>query len=327
MTTASTPTSTATTSERIEGVATLLSSLSHGGEHAGTIGFLRREKIVGPHGNVVEIPVVSGNALRGLLRRHAADAFWDALGRPALPVQVFHLLRSGGALAKAGSSHVLGARQLQQVRAMVPVVSLFGGSGAGKIIEGKLSVGKLTPICAETVHLLPSSLGEVSTSIWQLLQIEEFTRTDDSKKDQLHELIAGAVPAAIEAAPDRLLDVARHEPALESSLDDGPAQQMRYGVETIAAGTRLHWWMQLRHVTDVERALMAEAVQRWVASGAHIGGRSATGHGRLRLDVHQWTHDTPTVTVGQALAAPTNALEDHVAAYRPAIDEALSWFA
>lgn len=317
-----------TRTEWIEGVATLLSSLSHGGEHAGTIGFLRREKIVGPTGAVIEVPVVSGNALRGILRRHAADAFWDALGRPALPVQVFHLLRSGGALAKAGSSHVLGARQLQQVRAMVPVVSLFGGSGAGKIIEGKLSVGKLTPICAETRHLLPEGLQHADTSIWSLVQIEEFTRTDDSKKDQLHSQIAGAVPAALEPGDESaLFAVARHDAALESTLDDGPAQQMRYGVETIAAGTRLHWWMQLRHVTDVERALMAEALHRWVGDGAHIGGRSATGHGRLRLDVHQWTHDAPTVTVGQALAAPVDALADHVAAYRPAIDEALGWFA
>src|SRR5690606_7235587 len=135
------------------------------------------------------------------------------------------------------------------------------------------------------------------------LQIEEFTRRDDAKRDQLHPAIEGLAPRQLPTgdppADGQLLEVADHAPAVEAD-HDGPAQQMRYGVETLAAGTRLHWWMQLRHVTGVERALFAAAVDSWAADGAHIGGRSATGHGRLRLDVHQWAHQTPTVTVGQA---------------------------
>ena len=315
-----------TTTHRIEGVATLLASLSHGGEHAGTIGFLRREKIVGPDGAVVEIPIVSGNALRGILRRHAADAFWEALGRPPLALPVFHLLRSGGSLAKAGAAHVLSAPQLRQVRETVPVVSLFGGSGAGKIIEGKLSVGKLSPICAELAHLLPVELHTAEMpSVWALTQIEEFTRTDDAKKDLLAPMLTGAAVVPAIGMGDTLT-LLPTEP-VEVEVADGPAQQMRYGVETLAAGTRLHWWMQLRQVTDVERALMGAAISRWVADGAHIGGRSATGHGRLRLDAHQWTHTMPTVSVGAALDVPTDLLAAHVEACRDRIDESLSWFA
>lgn len=319
---------------RIEGAATLLSSLSHGGEHAGTVSYLRREKLVGPDGQVVEVPVVSGNAVRGVLRDHAAHLFWDQLGRPELPVQVFHLLWSGGALAKAGAGHVLGARQLQQVRRVVPVVSLFGGSGAGKIIEGRLKVGKMVPVCAETAHLVPAALldGWQPTSVWDLLQIEEYTRRDDAKRDQLHPAIDGLAPLGLPAEAQHgdgaLLTIDSHRPAAEVEVVDGPAQQMRYGVETLAAGTRLHWWMSLHGTTDVERALFAAAVEAWSTGGAAIGGRSATGHGRLRLDVHQWAHQAPSVTVGQALAVPPgDALADHVDQHRDAITEALSWFA
>ncbi|HEX7050917.1 MAG TPA: hypothetical protein VF188_11985 [Longimicrobiales bacterium] len=316
-------------SYRIEGAATLLSSLVHGGEHAGTVSYLRREKIIGPDGAPVDIPVVSGNSLRGLLRDHAATVFHNALGRPELPVQVFHLLWSGGALAKAGAGHVLGARQLADVRRLIPVVSLFGGSGAGKIIEGKLRVGKLVPICAETAHIVPTDLlPEQPRSVWEMLQIEEFTRRDDAKRDQLHHAIEGFTPLAIEASTrgDTLLEVAEHAPAVEDAVD-GPAQQMRYGVETLAAGCRLHWWVSLRDVTDVERALFAAAVDSWLADGAAIGGRSATGHGRLRLDVHQWQHQTPTVTVGQALDVTGDPLARHVAEHRAEIIDALGWFA
>lgn len=324
-----TETRPATRSVRIEGAATLLSSLSHGGERPGTTAFLRREKILGPAGTPREVPVVSGNAVRGLLRDHAADVFWRALGRPELPVQVFHLLWSGGSLSKAGAGHTIGARQLQEVRRLVPLVSLFGGSGASKIIEGKLRVGKMTPICAETAHLLPTDLIETQArSIWDLQQIEEFTRRDDSKRDQLHPAIKGLAPSELESAPEdgALLAVTEHKPAKEES--DDPAQQMRYGVETLAAGTRLHWWMSLNQVTDVEAALFAGAIEAWSADGGAIGGRSATGHGRLRLDVHQWAHATPTVTVGQALAvAGQDDLTAHVDAHRQEILDALGWFA
>lgn len=319
-------------SYRIEGAATLLSSLVHGGDHAGTVGYLRREKIIGPAGQPLDIPVVSGNAFRGILRDHAAHLLWAALGSPPLPVQVFHLLWSGGALAKAGAGHVLGARQLAEVRRLIPVVSLFGGSGAGKIIEGKLMVGKMLPICVETAHLVPSDLVSDPAglvSVWDMLQIEEFTRRDDTKRDLLHPAIAGLSPGQLETPPQEgaaLLTVEPHQPAVEDDTD-GPAQQMRYGVETIAAGTRLHWWMALRRITPVERSLIAGAVDSWAEAGGHIGGRSATGHGRLRLDVHQWQHSTPTTTVGQALDVQRDHLAEHVAEHGDAIVEALGWFA
>lgn len=313
---------------RIDGVATALSSISHGGETTGTVANLRREKIVGADGVPVDVPVLSGNALRGVLRDHAAAVFHRALGSPELPVQVFHLLWSGGSLAKAGSGHVLGSRQLAEVRRLVPLVSLFGGSGAGKIIEGKLRVGKLMPVCAETAHLLPEDIAGAEHSIWEMTQIEEFTRRDDSKRDQLHPAIAGFGLSALTADTDgTLLAVAPHQQAVEAGVD-GPAQQMRYGVETLAAGTRLHWWITLADVTDVEVALFAAAVDAWQNAGGAVGGRAATGHGRLRLDAHQWEERSLTTTVGTALAAGgTDVLTDHVTDERDSILEALGWFA
>lgn len=320
-----------TTSHRIEGAATLLSSLSHGGEPAGTVGFLRREKIIGPDDRPVDIPIVSGNSLRGLLRDYSADVMWRSLGSPPLPPQVFHLLWGGGALAKAGAGHVLGARQLGQVRRLIPHVSLFGGSGAGKIMEGKLRVGKLTPICAETAHIVPADLaGPDPASIWEMVQIEEFTRRDDAKRDQLHGAIQGLAELNGSTTPaigaGTLLTVEPSAPAVEDT--GGPAQQMRYGTETLAAGARLHWWMSLRNVTAVETALFAAALEAWSADGGAIGGRSATGHGRIRLDARQWAAQTPTTTIGEALqVAGLDPLTEHVAEHRGEILAALGWFA
>lgn len=314
-----------TRSLRIEGVATALSSISHMDQRTGTISLFRRQKIIGPDGTVNNVPVIKGNAFRGILRRRCAEVFTAALGRPKLPPPIFDLLFSGGALAKAGAGHVLSARQLVRVRELIPMVSLFGGSGAGRIIEGKLTVLDLTPICAETEHLLPSGAAGDSSPppARDLLQIEEFTRRDDAKNPALAGLIDD--PAML-PAPDP-----SHGELLPAD-EPGPAgleriMQMRYGTETLAAGTRLHWGIQIRHATRVEIALLAAGLDAWITDGGHIGGRSATGHGRLRLDVHQWATVTPSTTVGQALAATGgDDLADHISAHREAILDTLNLF-
>ena len=58
----------------LEGICTALSSISHnGGEKNGTIVQLRREKFVQPKGNVVEIPIISGNSIRTSARLPACS--------------------------------------------------------------------------------------------------------------------------------------------------------------------------------------------------------------------------------------------------------------
>lgn len=324
---------TTTRSLRIEGTATALSSITHLEGTAGTLGLFRREKVVQPDGTVAKVPVVSGNSLRGVLRDYCAEVFVRAVGldRGNLPAPLFDLLFSGGALAKAGAGHVLSARQLVRVREMVPMVSLFGGSGAGRIIEGKLSVLKLTPVCAETVHLLPDGLSEgQAPAMRDLLQAEEFTRRDDAKRDRLAALVEGVVP--VELTTGDAGGAATAATAVTDTDAEVPdvfdrTQQMRYGTETVAAGTRFHWGMRLSHVTDAEVSLLAHGIDAWVGDGAHIGGRAATGHGRLRLDVHQWERNVPAVTVGEALVAPgRDPLAEHVRLHGDAITETLGWF-
>lgn len=312
---------------RIEGVAVALASISHGGDTAGTVAGLRRERYVQPDGTVAEVPTVSGNALRGILRDHSARLTWQALGEPVLSLPVFHALWSGGSLAKAGSGRVMSSQQLATLRRLVPHVSLFGAAGGGRIIEGKLAVGKLVPVVTETAHLMPDDVltgGE--RSIWEHLQIEEYSRQDDAKRPALAAVLGGDTAAAELEGPPLALDIPEPEPTGDAAA--GPAQQMRYGVETIAAGTRLHWWMALRGVTDLEVATLRRALAEWSADGAHIGGRSATGHGRLRLDATGWTHSAPTLSTGTDLAPDAdNALAHHLAGQREAVLEALGWLA
>lgn len=312
------PTREATSSLRIEGVATALTSISHGGDSVGTQQLFRRERVVQPDGTVADVPIVSGNAWRGILRDTSAWILWDQLGRPELPLPVFHLLWSGGSLGKSGASHVIASTDLQRVRDLVPHVSIWGAAGGGRIVEGKLSVGKLVPVCQETAHILPAGLAETAaTSIWDVTQIEEYTRTDDAKRAQA---AAALDPAARGELTDGTLLPDRAAPKDEG---DGPAQQMRYGAETLAAGTRMHFWLALRGVTDLEHAWFLAVLSEWSRTG-HVGGRSGTGHGRIRLDTDRWEIAAPRMSGGDGLdVSVPDRLAAHTAEHRADILDAL----
>ena len=67
----------------------------------------------------------------------------------------------------------------------------------------------------------------------------------------------------------------------EGSADQGDTNQMRYGIETLAAGTPLVWHWQLTNATAQEEAVLLGALRAWRDAGMVIGGRGSSGHGRL----------------------------------------------
>jgi len=149
-----------------EGTMTALSSISHnGGQSFGINSKLRREKFVQMDGSVEEIPVISGNGLRGLLRDRGMLHMCRALGYGVndetgevrgLSLAAFYFLFSGGALTSTGSRGI-DIDEARKVRALIPLVGVFGGAMGNSIMPGKLKCGKAIPICAETIHLLPES--------------------------------------------------------------------------------------------------------------------------------------------------------------------------
>ena len=98
------------------GRMTALSSISHnGGQSFGINQKLRREKFVQPDGTVQEVPVISGNGLRGLLRdrgmlhmvRKLGYGVEDATGQVSgLTQGAFYFLFSGGSLSSTGGKTI-----------------------------------------------------------------------------------------------------------------------------------------------------------------------------------------------------------------------------
>lgn len=233
------------------GTATARTSISHGGETRGLISMLRREAIIQPDGSTAMVPIISGNSLRGRLRRTGEELLRDVLhyeGR--LSPAAAHALRSGGALAKTAGEPLSGSR-LATLRALIPHVGVFGAAGGGRIIDGCLQVGKLIPHVIETAHLTGH---HATATAFDVIQVETYTHGDE----------------------------ANDHDAVTAATEDPDSQQMMFRVETFRAGLTFDAQIHLQRPTDLEAAFFADVLATY-RRRALIGGRAAIGHGHLHL--------------------------------------------
>ena len=305
-----------------EGVVTALTSISHTGETHGINAMLRREKIAGVDGSVVEIPIISGNSVRGILRDRGMLHMLRSLGYrteketdiPGLSLPAFDFLFSGGQLTSV-PGRGLDIDKARRWAEAIPLVAIFGGAMGRQIMQGKLKMGKLIPICRETAHLLPERFveGFELQSIWELCQEEAYTRRDDEKNEKLRLLIAPETRKLLEAE-------ARKKRTKAGTKDDkagptGQKQQMRYLVETLAAGTRLFWDIILDDVTDLEFEAFAVTLAEF-GRMPYIGGKSGVGHGKISIRFDKWICVDPrSAPTGQELSTPLgNRYMEHLKA-------------
>lgn len=271
------------------GTLQAVSSIAHDGERRGTVSLLRRERFATPEGEFVHVPVISGNALRGALRRTACDLFVDALeleGDLSLPAA--QLLRGGGgALHKSSKAPLTGSR-LARLRQLVPPVAVFGGTVGSRTLSGALQVGKVVPHLVETAHLLaPTPAVDIASTtslrdVFTATQLETYTRVEDTEAV----LSVSAVPVR----PDGSLEA--RTVLEEAPAAAGGAGQMLFRVETFPAGTRFDVWLQLLRADPIASDFTREVVQAFTAGG-RLGGRRGIGHGRFTAD---WT-----ITVAPAI--------------------------
>lgn len=269
----------------MEGIVTALSSVSHnGGEQNGITTQLRREKFVQPDGDVEDVPVISGNSIRGTLRDIGMFYMLQKLGYgvntetgevEGLTLPAFYFLFSGGALVSSGESH-LNIDYFRKMKETIPLIGLFGGAIGNSIMPGKIKIGKMIPICDETLHLMPEKFKpETAKSIWDYCQLEMYTRKDDEKNENLRKMI--------DENTRKLLET----PGTKINITKAGPQQMRYYVETLSAGTKFYWKIVLEDVTDIEfEAFLTTIIQ--FSKFPRIGGKSGVGFGDIAIKMDKW---------------------------------------
>ena len=249
---------------RIPGRLTALSPIYHGGnEKTGSVVLLNRLRFI-VEGKPTDVPVISGNQIRGRLRRLLTRDFLQLAGYGLDLTQkrhqkLYHTLFAGGVLTEVeeGESGVVDLDlKTRLVRYVVPI-RLFGASYGNQMVEGRVLVGFALPICRE----LQGFLGiESDVSFYQLI-----TRAFQTRRDELR--VGGK----------------------EGGGEEDEAVQMIVEYEVFAPGTQFFHELVLEteeEGLDLDLSALYRAVKLW-QEAPYIGGKSSAGFGRLRIE-YQW---------------------------------------
>jgi len=234
---------------RVDGILTAKTPIFHGGnEKTGSVALLNRIKYI-VNGEAMEIPFISGNAVRGVLRRHAFKDFLDMLGYE-IDVstkggqRLYHTLFAGGVLESVeGSEGAIDVELKRRILQLIPPARLFGFSYGNQMIEGRMKVGHLLPICRELNEYLPVK-GKIS--FYELIGHMFQTRKDELRTGD-------------------------------------ETVQMLVEYEVFVPGTQFYHEILLEDPTPLDISCLARVIELWKMK-PFIGGKSSIGMGELEIN-------------------------------------------
>lgn len=192
------------------------------------------------------IPFISGNSIRGIIRRLAMRDYCDRLGINSIDKDMYHQLFTGGNITSSTSYEDIEKRE-QYIR-LCPVIGLLGSAIGNMTIQGKMKVGALRPICTEHGN------GEIS--YWELIGREFGTRHDSSKTETEIEIIG----------------------------EHGTPDQMKYELEVFNTGTEFDGDFILTSFDPLYVSAFWHIVGLWKDFG-YVGGNSARGYGKIGVNI------------------------------------------
>lgn len=264
--------------EVIEGLLHVMSPVVSGSdEHTGNHTEIRR-LVYSVDGKPVPIPVISGNSIRGQLRRLVMADMLEHVGK--IPegldlaevekmasqskgfARLWHSLCSGGMLEQVAEkdSGYVDLAMKRSVRMALPPVSVLGTAIGNQMVQGKIDVAIARPCCTELKDAVPETFRDLCVQPYRELEGTSF----GTRKDDLHE--------------DR--------------EEGDAATQMLYTYDYIAPGANLFHKITLVNCNDIERAVVGRMIRLWM-SRPRIGGKAGTGHGEISIDYNGIPDDAP----------------------------------
>jgi len=241
---------------KVRGFLKAKSPIFHGGdEKTGSVVLLRRMKFIVDE-EPTDVPYISGNAVRGVWRRLI---FKDMLEKIGYEIdlskkggqKLYHTLFTGGVLETVdeSSSGIIDINLKRNVLSLIPPARLLGFSIGNQMIEGKLKVGHLLPICKELVDYLPDNV-HPKNSFYELIGHSFQTRKDDLRVDREGE----------EQAVQKLIEY-----------------------EVFVPGTLFYHEVKLEDPTELDVSCLARIIELWEEK-PFIGGKSSVGFGELEIN-------------------------------------------
>lgn len=262
----------------MRGILTAQGPIHQGGDTEGNVAAVKRMTILGADGRRVEVPAVSGNGLRGALRRVSAKLTLEALEGHDWRYAAFSALVSGGQLTNTQKAWSDAERvELSQA---IPHFALFGVAGGLGMSPGQWQCGDAWPVCAETAHL--TGVGS-ALPLRQLTELREGTRVDAKA---FSPVFAAEYKADVETGELVLI---------ASDQGDRATDQMIYSTEAILPGVMFAWDVHVLPEWASAGPWLARVLRAWQAGGGFVGGMSARGYGSTVLsgELAEWVAAQP----------------------------------
>lgn len=308
----------------------------------------------GPDGERHEVPFITGNSLRGLLRRHATTIVLDRLAEKSqlVPRQIFQIL-SRGAHSRDGIGVQANAQAMQESAEHV-FAGLYGGGPY--MVHSRYSIGALMPLVAWCQKQMHPSLREGVIPAERLRYKDEHGNFRDAPlttkiilaprgdleagkgakyienyQASVDEWL-GAVASGRAAKADDKKAKAEAKARGEKPTTDAPAAARSVDTsnfvlnECMLPGMSLQFWMRFKpQTTNEQLGLQLLAVRDW-ANANQLGGNSSQGFGRFEaaLALYRGTEKLVDNIFNLGDYATnytlTEALDEYVGAAHQAID-------
>lgn len=139
---------------------------------------IKSEEIRSIERNEDMIPCISGNSIRGKMRRLAMMNFCNLVDILKLDKRIYHTMFTGGFLDQ--STQYEDFDKMEKYIAMCPMLGVLGAAIGNMTIEGEAKIGWAYPLCKERTTS--------NRSYWQYLDTVFQTRLDSSKTEKELEL-------------------------------------------------------------------------------------------------------------------------------------------
>jgi len=238
--------------KEIKGTIKTLSPLHHGSdENLGIDRTLHRIEII-IDGKSENIPILSGNSIRGKIRRLIMQDFLELLEIPfnSITDKLYYMLFVGGSLEKGSNQRYFDVDNILEFRSNIPAISLLGTAYGSGIMKGKLNVGYAYPICKETINLTEQ---ESNKSYYEYLDWDYGTRNDDYEGNNI------------------------------TKKDSDGAVQMLYRTEIFKPNTEFNHQYRLIDCNEIEESCFSRMINL-LKIAKTLGAKSSVGFGKCEFD-------------------------------------------
>lgn len=286
---------------RYEFLARAIDPIAHHEENMGNFSVFMRKKMVLPSGTVQRVPYLTGDAIRHQMREAAVYATLDAAGmidNPKLSEGALRLLFSGGMVTAKGDASVINLDAYRELVFLFPALSLFGGCVDNRPLPGQLYVNEGNLVCSETLHCAPEwvtgwleSNNVETTTHRQLMEEQMRVRFDPTLSPEKVKLLTEDAQIGVNR---RLLASGKaHDDGDTAEAEREKSTNMPRSFERISQGSLFWFGLEARTYTPLE-ADTFDYVVGCLLNNFSVGGKRATGHGRLRFVAGNRIHFVPT---------------------------------